>query len=300
MLNSELACAKINLHLEVLNKRRDGYHNIFSLMISVDLCDLLQLEEITVDDSKKPLDVRIVTRGGKWAWIMETIPYNENLIVRAAKSYFAKGGVTGSVVIGVEKNIPSAAGLGGGSSDAAATLRLLNSQLQLFEKKELMQMASIIGSDVPYCLEGGIAICTGKGEVVEAIDGSLPYWVLILHTNIAINTREAYEALNRTSANEYSVSGIEKKANLMRDGVKKGDIEVFKHILKNDFEDYVFAEHQELKLFKDTMIDLGAQYAAMSGSGSAIFGIFKNYDVMREAEQYFLKRGVGVFCAHVM
>ncbi|MCX7680161.1 MAG: 4-(cytidine 5'-diphospho)-2-C-methyl-D-erythritol kinase [Spirochaetes bacterium] len=297
---SEVACAKVNLHLEILNRRNDGYHNIFSLMVSVDLFDLLQLEELEVFEANKTVDVEIIPRGGKFAWLMATVPHNENLIVKATKAYFAKIGKSGTVVVGVEKNIPAAAGLGGGSSDAAAMLRLMNSQIQPLDEKELLHLASTIGADVPYCLFAGSAICRGIGDEIERIEGRLPYWVLILYRHIPISTKEAYRALERTVGDGFVTDGYEEKANLIKRGVEKGDIGIFKHILKNDFEEYVFSKHPELMRLKEQLLNMGAEYAAMTGSGSAIYGVFKNYDLMRHAEQYFSTHDIAVYASQIV
>lgn len=296
----ETACAKINLHLEVLNRRDDGYHNILSLMVSADECDLLQLEELEIVREAGPVDVRVMLRGGKQEWLMATVPLQENLIVRAAKAYFAKAGAGGSIVIGVQKNIPAGAGLGGGSSDAAAMLRLLNAQLRYFDDKELSKLASTIGADVPYCLVGGCAICEGIGDVVMPLEGRLQYWVLILQRNLHISTRKAYEALGRNEQCPYESGKMEYKKKLFKEGVKKGDIGIFKNLLKNDFEDFAFRTYPELNSYKNALNNCGADYATMTGSGSSIVGVFRDYDAMRKAEKYFSSQEIMVSVAQIV
>lgn len=297
---TETACAKINLHLEVLGRRDDGYHNILSLMVSADECDLLQLEEFEISGENAPVNIRIFPRGGTHEWLMTTVPLQENLIVRAAKAYFAKAGTGGSVVIGVQKNIPAGAGLGGGSSDAAAMLRLLNSQMHCFSDKELLKLASTIGADVPYCLVGGYAICEGIGDIITPLEGRLRYWVLIVQKNLHISTRKAYEALGRKSQNSYPSVEIENKKKIFGDGLKKGDIGIFKEVLKNDFEKYAFRTFPELEGYKKQLYSYGADYAAMTGSGSSIVGIFKDYDALRRAEKSFLEQEIQVIVAQIV
>lgn len=297
---TETACAKINLHLEVLGRRDDGYHNIFSLMVSVDECDLLQLEEFEISRDNDTVNIRILPRGGTYEWLMATVPLQENLIARAAKAYFAKAGTGGSLVIGVRKNIPAGAGLGGGSSDAAAMLRLLNSQMRYFSDEELLKLASTIGADVPYCLVGGYAICEGIGEIVIPLEGRLQYWVLIVQKNIHISTRKAYEALGRITSCPYSSIDIENKKKAFEEGVRKGDIGIFKDILKNDFEEFAFGSFPELEGYKKKLKNYGADYAAMTGSGSSIVGIFKDYDALRRAEKNFLDQEIMVSVAQVV
>ncbi len=297
---TETACAKINLHLEVLNKRDDGYHNIFSLMVSADECDLLQLEELENNRGNDIVNIRILPKGGTHEWLMSTVPLHENLIARAIKAYFAKAGIGGSVVIGVQKNIPAGAGLGGGSSDAAATLRLINSHLHYFSDDELMKLASTIGADVPYCLVGGYALCEGIGEIVVQLEGILQYWVLIVHKNLHISTRKAYEALGRNTRGTYSSIEIENKKKLFKEGFIKGDIGIFKDVLKNDFEEFAFHMYPELQSYKMQLKSRGADYAAMTGSGSSIVGIFKDYDAMRKAEKWFHAQEIQVIGAQIV
>jgi 4-diphosphocytidyl-2-C-methyl-D-erythritol kinase len=297
---TETACAKINLHLEVLNKRVDGYHNIFSLMVSVDECDLLQLEDFDIREEAGSVDVQIISRGGKYEWLLATISLHENLVVRAARAYFAKAGAGGSLVIGLQKNIPAGAGLAGGSSDAAAMLRLLNAQMRCFKPDELLKLAATIGADVPYCLNGGCAICEGIGDIIVPLEGELKYWVLMVHKNLHVSTRDAYAALKRSEKELNDFSDIAYKKRLFTGGVHKGSISGFKHVLKNDFEEYAFGLYPELAVFKRELNARGADYAAMTGSGSSIVGLFKEYETMKQAEKFFLEKEALVSIAQIV
>ncbi len=286
---SENAYAKVNLHLEILNRRHDGYHNIFSLMISVEESDLLKLETLDVYDREGPIEVEIISDGGKHEWLLATIPVWDNLITRAARAYFNKAGKSCKISLHVEKNIPAGGGLGGGSSDAAAMLRLLNSQLDYYSNDELMRLAGTIGADVPYCLSGGCAICEGTGSEVTVLDGALDYWLLIANNNVAVDTGAAYRALGRSTEHDSEAAmadraGIDQKKMLFEKGVGANDLGVFRAVLKNDFEPVIFKDHPELEMIKNSMIEYGADYAAMTGSGSSIIGVFRDYDVVRGAE----------------
>ncbi len=173
MTDSIRAHAKVNLHLEVLNRRDDGYHNIFSLMASVALHDLLKLEESSARELSGGIDIAVAVKnnGGIHGSVIDSIPAHENLIARAATLYYERAGMNGKAVFSIEKNIPAGAGLGGGSSDAAAALKLLNGRLGKFRDDELAEMGSKIGADIPYCLHGGFAIGRGIGETDNAGTG---------------------------------------------------------------------------------------------------------------------------------
>lgn len=287
----ENAYAKVNLHLEILDKRADGYHNIFSLMLSAEESDLLKLDSLDVTGRSGPIEVDIRHGGGRYDWQLAAIPVHENLVSGAVRAYFRKAGKSCRVVLALEKNIPAGAGLGGGSSDAAAMLRMLNSQLALFSEAELLRIAATVGADVPYCLNGGCALCEGIGDVVTRLEGALNYWILIANNNIHIDTGKAYAALNRTMNHEYDRKGVEARRRLLTEGIAGNDLESFRGILKNDFETVIFKDHPELAVIRNSMMDCGADYAAMTGSGSSIIGMFRDYDAIREAELK-MKRGV--------
>jgi len=288
---AENAYAKVNLHLEILNRRADGYHNIFSLMLSAEESDLLKLDSMDVSDQGGPIEVDITPSGGRYEWLLATIPAHENLITAAVKAYFRKAGKSCRIALSVEKNIPAGAGLGGGSSDAAAMLRLLNSQLALYGEEELIRMASALGADVPYCLLGGCALCEGIGEKITRLEGALDYWVLIACSGVMVNTGRAYAALNRTPEYRFDGGVLEEKKRKFTEGIGSNELGRFRDILKNDFETVVFKDHPELEKIKAGMIQHGADYAAMTGSGSSIIGLFKDYNAAREAERK-MKGGV--------
>lgn len=279
------AYSKVNLHLEVLNKRTDGYHNIFSLMAGVGLYDLLILESLNISDASKGISVEIHSSGGIYSDIIDSIPVEENLISGAVHEYFKKIGKGGRVVFSIEKNIPAGAGLGGGSSDAAAALRLLNQQMSSLTVNELLMIAARIGSDVPFCLMGGYAFCEGTGDKLENLRGSLDYFVLIANDNIHVDTAQAYHLLGRGS--EHSrVDDLSEKKEYLRTGIESGKLESCYSLLINDFEGPVFTAYPEVKRVKELLSATAPDYVSMTGSGSSIIGIFKEESIVQEAESF--------------
>ena len=284
MANTIKAHAKVNLHLEVLNRRDDGYHNIFSLMASVALHDLLKLEDVKIKSSGEHSDVFLRAEGGAHREVIDSIPVQSNIITKAALRYFAQAGYSGRAVFSIEKNIPAGAGLGGGSSDAAAALRLLNDHFSLFTLDELMKMGRDIGADVPFCLQGGIAVCRGIGDQVRPVPGTLDYQVLIINNGIHIDSGTAYAALRRS---EYRLESMEEnirhRTGRIMDAVASGSIEGIKQLLANDFEGPVFRQYPEIGEIKNTLYRQGADFAAMTGSGSSVIALFSGGDAAETA-----------------
>lgn len=275
------AYAKVNLHLEVLNKRIDSYHNIFCLNASLDLFDRITFKELNIFSNKdKDILIDIHPEGGEYADVITSIPAEDNLIGKAVKSYLSRIQKSGEIFISIEKNIPSGAGLGGGSSDAAAALKLLNDYFiksnEGLPEAELSGLGAKLGADVPYCLAGGYAFCEGTGEIIENIEGKLDYWILTADSSIMINTEKAYRALKRSTKAVLTKAEIEGKKALFKKGIREGNINIFKHILKNDFEDSVFSDYPELSAIKNIIRGYNPEYVTMTGSGSSIIGLFKD------------------------
>lgn len=271
------ACAKINLHLEVLNKRQDGYHNIFSIMAEIGIFDLLKLSDLDVrEDENGDIKVRIEPDGGTYRKVITGIPAGENLIARAAEAYLRRARRSGTVVFSVEKNIPAGAGMGGGSADAAAALKLLNRGLSALDRPELMELGASLGADIPFCVTGGIALCEGKGERVEPLASAFEPVVLIALSGIHVNTAGAYRELNRDSDTARGNEYILERKNSIRKGLLAGDMELLAGIFQNDFEEPVFKRHPVLAGIKRRLKEEGADIALMTGSGSAIVGLFRD------------------------
>ena len=243
--------AKINLTLEVVNKRDDGFHNIKSIMQTVSLYDYLTIE------AKKAETTEITLSGTS-----EEIPYNEkNLVFKAAKLFLEESKISAKINIFIEKNIPIAAGLAGGSTDATGTLYGLNEILgQPFSRKELHELCSSLGSDLNVCLEGGTLLATSRGEVIEKLDCNINYPVtLIKPKNLGISAKEAYT--------KYAAKKIKPQNNMtekMIDAIKnQQDIQEF---LYNDLEYAIFDNYRKLQTIKEKLPN-----SIMSGSGSTYF-----------------------------
>lgn len=241
--------AKINLGLEVLSQRNDGFHEIQSCLMEVPLHDVL---EIIPSDSFKFTQFGIDIPGDS----------SDNLCVRAFNLMKEEHGID-NVEIVLMKNIPMGAGLGGGSSDASMTIVALNDFYGLNLSVDAMEeMASHLGSDCPFFIEGGAQLATGRGEVLEKIQIDLAgCWIQIINPEIHISTKEAY---SRVSIQEPS-------------DLKKilADQNRWKDELKNSFEEHIFQKHPLLGEIKNGMYKQGAFYAAMSGSGSTLFALYK-------------------------
>lgn len=243
--------AKINLTLEVVNKRDDGFHNIKSIMQTVSLYDYLTIE------AKKAETTEITLSGTS-----EEIPYNEkNLVFKAAKLFLEESRISAKINIFIEKNIPIAAGLAGGSTDATGTLYGLNEILgQPFSRKELHELCSSLGSDLNVCLEGGTLLATSRGEVIEKLDCDINYPVtLIKPKKLGISAKEAYT--------KYAAKKIKPQNNMtekMIDAIKnQQDIQEF---LYNDLEYAIFDNYRKLQTIKEKLPN-----SIMSGSGSTYF-----------------------------
>lgn len=243
-------------------------------MGSVELFDLLKLENLYVLNPEREIRIRIISSGGMNAGIMDTLTPEENLITKAARAYLKRAGISAEVTISLEKNIPAGAGLGGGSSDAAATLRLLNRHLGKMGPGDLAKAGAVLGADVPYCLGGGFALCEGTGDRIEKIQGTLGGWVLIAHNDIHVDTRWAYGRLDGNRCASCHEQSIEEKKDRFRKGLAKGNIRLFRDILRNDFEQPVFQEYPALRSLKEQIEGFRPDYVAMTGSGSSLVGIF--------------------------
>jgi 4-diphosphocytidyl-2-C-methyl-D-erythritol kinase len=276
---SKKAYSKINLHLEVCRQRDDGYHDIFSLMSRTNLADLLQLVDFSFCRGVTH-NITIIPDGGAYNEVLKTVPVADNLIARAVEEYFKGTGKIVTVTVSIEKNIPLGGGLAGGSADAAAILQLLQKKLHLHSEEKLHSIASSLGADVPFCLGMHHALCEGIGDVIDPLEGSLPYTVLIVNNGIHVNTKDAYayidERMNFVKENDDD--SLFKKKQAFRSAFKHGSVHAIKHILVNDFEAPIFLKHPELALLKAKIIELGAVFSCMTGSGSTIVGLFDSFE----------------------
>lgn len=254
--------AKINLALRVLGKRPDGYHDIETIFQQIDLSDTLQISVANRDISVTSTDSRI--------------PVDENnLCYQAARALQKYRNVKTGARIFIEKVLPTGAGLGGGSSNAAATLMALNKLWNLgLSRAQLLALGIRIGSDVPFFIIGGAAYALGRGEKLFSIRLRNDYWGVLIYPNIEISTRWAYESLNFNLTNS-------KKSITLRDFVNDNlPLLSWQNYLSNDLEAVVFQRFPILQQIKLELSALGAFFSSMSGSGSAIYGLF---DTPRQA-----------------
>jgi len=277
MIIWEKAPAKINLTLDVVGKREDGYHEVEMIMTMVDLADWLSFKDI--DDNK----ILLESNSG-------VVPNDErNLVYKAAKLIKETYRVQRGVHITLKKNIPVAAGLAGGSSDAAATLRGLNRLWSLsLSEKELLSLGEQIGSDVPFCVSGGTALVTGRGEKVKKLPSPPPGWVILAKMPKGVSTADVYGNLNWKDIKEHP------KTNEMIEVLEKGDFPQMTNLLHNVLEDVTFQLYPRVLQLKEQISQFGADGVLMSGSGPTIFAL-----VQKESRMNRIYNGLRGFCKEV-
>ena len=287
----EPAYAKINLYLDVAGKRPDGFHDIETVMHTVSLCD-----EITIEvASSREGAVSLHIEGGR------RLPTDErNIAVKAARLYLSHAGINDSVRITLSKNIPVAAGLAGGSADAAATLRALNRIYNKhFTDRMLLSLAAELGSDVPYCVRGGTALCRGRGELIERLpDLSENYFVIAVAEGEHVSTPTAYAALDALYSDfDGSVSrNNEGLLDKLLGGIRKRTLNTSG--LFNVFEPAILRDCAGARGLKLKMIELGAKASLMSGSGPSVFGVFDTENEAKRAARELVLQGYRAYAAH--
>ncbi|MEW6335144.1 MAG: 4-(cytidine 5'-diphospho)-2-C-methyl-D-erythritol kinase [Thermodesulfobacteriota bacterium] len=244
--------AKVNLYLRVLRRREDGYHDILSLMQRISLCD-----ELAFRPEAGGIAIRCPD---------STLPEDQNNIVhRAAAAFFSRAGVRPAIEITIRKRIPAAAGLGGGSSNAATTLMTLNEMHgSPLTRDELLAAGSTLGADVPFFIFGNAAWATGIGERLTEAPPLPPLWFVLINPGFAVSTPWVYRELNLELTNRrinYSIPRFD-----TMDRLTQG--------LTNDLETVTIRSHPVLERMKSLLRDCGAAGALMSGSGPTVFGVF--------------------------
>jgi 4-diphosphocytidyl-2-C-methyl-D-erythritol kinase len=254
--------AKINLGLNITAKRGDGYHDIETVFYPVPLCDAL---EFVVSDDKGGRDI-FVTTGINTGGDPE-----DNLVLKTLRKLREKYTIP-NLRIHLHKAIPAGAGLGGGSSDSACFLRGLNRFFNLgISMSELNKISLEIGSDCPFFIEGVPAHATGRGEILNPVDTVLSgYYIVLLNPGVGINTREAYQNCIPHNPAESLAQLIQKPVTTWRGSVV------------NDFESFAFRKFTVIQKIKDELYNSGAIFSLMSGSGSTVYGIFKEKPKLRE------------------
>lgn len=265
----EKAFAKINLGLRVFGRYPDGYHEINTLMVKINLHDI-----ITIEPSQK-MTVECDADLG--------IPETDNIAFKAAQYFLEHIGRAGDCFkISIKKKIPAGAGLGGGSADAAAVITAMMSYYGIMPgKEELLKICMKLGSDVPFFLFSNSAIAQGRGEILQEVNLNLPFWFLLVFPGIIVSTKRAYEALPEPATTE---SGLD-----LFDIVKKGlkDNDYLRKYLVNDFEKVVFEKYPVLKEIKSKMYSRGAVSVQLSGSGSTVYGMFETKEKAASAAHGF-------------
>ncbi len=292
-LMSRKASAKLNLHLQVLNRRGDNFHNLLSIMTEIGFSDLLKLESLKIGHTTGGISVEIINSGGEFSSLLDEISQEKNIVSIAVKKYLGSLQMGGSVKFSIEKNIPAGAGLGGGSSDAAAALELVREALGRERDEAYFSAAVESGSDVPFFIRGGTAFAEGRGELLEQIDWNFSFPALLVNNGIHVNTGSAYQSLNRGYDRVYSKSELHEKKTGLESALK--DLSLWKDSFVNDFEIPVFRAYPELGVLKNELYDLGADFALMSGSGSTMYGVFKDEIVLKSAYEQLCEKGSRVF-----
>ena len=270
------APAKINLSLDVLHKREDGFHEVEMVMTTIDLSDRIELTLLEEDE------IKIESAGGY-------VPSDyRNLAYQAAELLKKEFNRTEGVQIVIDKQIPVSAGLAGGSSDAAATLKGLNELWDLgLSTSELASLGARIGSDVSFCVYGGTALATGRGERIEPIPSPPPCWVVLAKPSIGVSTADVYRNLQLDDV-------VHPNTDNMIEAIRNKDYNRICDTLGNVLESVTLEDYPEVLNIKKQMERLGAEGVLMSGSGPTVFGL-----TVHETRAHRIYNGLRGFCNEV-
>lgn len=252
----EKAYAKINISLDILDKREDGYHLLKMIMQTIELYDLLEFTKckeninITCDKAYVPTDDR-------------------NIVYKAAKLFMDTYNIKSGLNIDIKKNIPVAAGLAGGSTDGAAVLKAMRNLFNVNVKdEELMKLGAKIGADIPFCIVGGTALCEGIGEKVTILNRFKDKILVLVKPNFGVSTKEVYKNFNLGKV------FIHPNNDKLIQAVQVGNLEFVSKNMKNLLENVTLRKYPVLRKIKEEMIELGALGSMMSGSGPSVFAFF--------------------------
>lgn len=268
------AMAKINLGLDVLRRRENGYHDVKMVMQTVNLFDSLTFLRTEGTEIKISCD-------------RDDLPLDENnLVYQAAKMFFEKSKNKQGVHISIEKNIPIAAGMAGGSTDAAATLLALNELFEAgFERNQLAEIAVKLGADIPYCIYGGTYLSEGIGEVLTPIENTLNSYVVIAKPAFGISTKYVYDNLHVDTIKVHpDIDGLVC-------AIKNQDLLKMAELMENILENVTIKKYPQIQEMKKCLIESGAINALMSGSGPTVFGIFQDQKVAEQAYKDLIDTG---------
>ena len=282
MVYTAQGAAKINLALDVLFRRPDGYHEMSMIMQTVSLYD-----KVTV----KPVEtgIHITTNSLK-------IPTDStNIVYKAAEYLKNKYGVQSGASIHIEKNIPVEAGLAGGSTDAACTLKLLNKAWELrLTEQELLDAGQQLGADVPFCIIGGTALAQGIGEKLTPIKPMPSCYVLLAKPGFGVSTKEVFSNLRLGEV--IQKPDIEQ----MRQAIEAGDIQRIAKNMKNVLEEVTIPKHPVIEHIKKRLIEKGALGAMMSGSGPTVFALFEGLDAAQKAKDSLVELAQEIHIAETV
>lgn len=261
------ACAKLNLYLGVHDLRQDGYHELETVFQSIELRDLVSIS--------------LHNRGG--ISFRCNLPYlprdGRNLAVKAAEAFFqAAGRENPGLLINVKKVIPVGAGMAGGSTDAACVLRLLNRAFGMpLSQRALARTALALGADVPFCLRGGAALAKGVGERLEPLRGMPPCWIVVGKPNFSVATKEAFALFDQWKPQ------LPASSEPVTEALENGDLADLGRNLYNSLEEPVAARRPLIGQLRELLLEQGALGARMTGSGSAVFGLFDKKETAARA-----------------
>lgn len=274
------AYAKINLSLDVTGRRDNGYHDVRMIMQTIDLFD-----EITINREEKACaDDRIVLESESG----EVAPDKNNLIYKAAGLIMDECGIHDSIKISYRKNIPVAAGMAGGSTDAAAVFKGINELFSLgLSDIDLCKMGVGIGADVPYCIIGGTALSEGIGEILTPLAPMPECHVLIAKPPIGVSTAYVYNAFDSLTEKYHP------DVDAMKEAIEKNSIVKVASLLGNSLEGVTIREYPIIDKIKSLMLGNGALGALMSGSGPTVFGIFDDMIIAGKAEARIREEGIA-------
>ena len=278
--------AKINIGLYVKNKRKDGYHNIETIFYPIGLNDEIKVK---IEKTTNPVNYISVKDDNN-----SKLSGRQNICYRTVKLFFDEMNISGkySIYIKIKKNIPVGAGLGGGSSNAAAVLKVLSKYFELTSAKPIRkqpqsrinEIALRLGSDVPFFLRGKPAYASLRGEKLILLPKfKIKYSILLVNPNIHISTKWAYNALDAV----HRKNNYRKLLNVVKFDLSNNDV------FQNDFEQVVFKRYPEVSEIKNDMYEYGALFSSMSGSGSTVYGFFKKG--INSAAKYFKEKEYRVY-----
>ena len=277
------ANGKINLYLDVLSDGASGFHEIQSIMQSVSLCDRVTVSAV------RGQDVRI-----RLSCNLPYIPCDaRNIAYKAAELFCAESGIPAEVHIRLQKRIPVAGGMAGGSTDGAAVLRALNKLFgEPLTTEQLLAAAAKLGSDIPFCLCGKTAVCTGRGEVIEPVESRAKLLLLIVPSRESVSTPWAYAELDKAFG-DFAGRKAQNAARFdaLCTALTAGDTAGITKTMYNIFEDVILPKRPQALRAKELLLAHGAIGAMMSGSGPTVFGVFDDDDTRKKAEAALKKHG---------